>query len=158
MKIIHPRRVSRSYTQDLAGAPEDVFPLLCPVRESEWIDGWDPLLVVSASGVVEPDCVFITHSEPQNAHWYVTRHEPESHFIELLKIAPEVTASRISILVRAHGRRSRAEVTYTHTSLSPAGDALVEAFTENHFQDFMKTWEKRLNHFLESGEKLPASA
>lgn len=40
--------------------------------------GWDPLLVVSASGVAERDCAFVTAGPPANAIRYVTRHEPES--------------------------------------------------------------------------------
>jgi hypothetical protein len=60
MKIVKPNRVTRTYTQNLVGAPIAVFPLLCPVREADWIDGWSPPLVVTNSGVAEPDCVFTT--------------------------------------------------------------------------------------------------
>ncbi len=54
MKISRPNRITRSYTQSLVAPPEKVMPLLCPVMEAEWIDGWDPVLVLSDSGVVEP--------------------------------------------------------------------------------------------------------
>src|SRR6185312_15911284 len=70
MKIIPAKRVSRTYTQQLIGSPASVFPLLCPVREADWIQGWDPLLVVSESGVAEPDCAFVTAALPSNALWY----------------------------------------------------------------------------------------
>ena len=92
MKIVPPNRAVRSYTQHLVGPPEAVFPLLCPVREADWIEGWDPLLVVSHSGVAEPDCVFTTAAAPADAIWYITRHEPEDGFVEMLKITPSVTA------------------------------------------------------------------
>ena len=72
MKIVGPRRATRSYTQKLVAAPEAVFPLLCPVREADWIAGWDPLLVVSGSGVAERDCVFTTAASPADAIWYIT--------------------------------------------------------------------------------------
>lgn len=39
---------------------ERVFPLLCPVREREWLQGWDATMVCSESGVAEPGCVFTT--------------------------------------------------------------------------------------------------
>ena len=29
------------FTQQLVAEPSAVFPLLCPVREADWIDGWD---------------------------------------------------------------------------------------------------------------------
>jgi len=157
MKIVQPNRVTRSYTQKLVAAPEAVFPLLCPVREADWIDGWDPLRVVTASGFAEPDCVFTTAATPADAIWYVTRHEADAGFVEMLKITPGVTACRLTIQLRAVDSGSEAVVTYRHTSLGPAGDAFVASFTEDHYRELMRNWETRLNHYLRHGEALPAS-
>lgn len=154
MKITKPNRAVRTYTQHLAGAPEQVFPLLCPVREADWIQGWDPVLVISASGVAEPDCVFTTAAEPTDAVWYVTRHEPLDGFVEMLKITPSVTACRLTIQVRAAANGSEAVVTYAHTSLGPAGDQFVAAFTEEHYVKVMQDWEARMNHYLKVGSAL----
>ena len=156
MKIVEPRRATRSYTQKLVAAPEAVFPLLCPVREADWRAGWDPLLVVSGSGVAERDCVFTTAASPADAIWYITRHEPDAGFVEMLKISPGVTACRLSIQLRAAAGGSEADITYCHTSLGPAGDAFVAAFTEDHYREFMRNWESRINHFLRHGKALPA--
>jgi hypothetical protein len=60
VQIREPVRVTRTYTQRLQAPPERVFPLLCPVREADWLERWDPAFVVTASGFVEPDCVFVT--------------------------------------------------------------------------------------------------
>src|SRR5882672_10992531 len=60
MHIIKPNRASHTYRQRLCASPAKVFPLLCPVREAEWADGWLPELVISSSGVAECACVFIT--------------------------------------------------------------------------------------------------
>jgi len=62
MKIVKPKRATRCYTQHLVAAPNAVFPLLCPVREAEWIRGWDPSLVVSASGAGTEADVTYTHT------------------------------------------------------------------------------------------------
>lgn len=155
MKIIPARRVSRTYTQHLIGSVEAVFPLLCPVREADWISGWDPLLVVSASGVAERDCAFVTPSLPSNAIWYITRHEPASGFVEMLKLTPGVTACRLSIQLRATPGGSEAAVTYCHTSLGPEGDAFVAAFTVDYYLKLMQDWEARLNHYLQHGTARP---
>ncbi len=154
MKIIRPNRATRTYTQHLVGPPEAVFPLLCPVRETDWIDGWDPPLVVSLSGVAEPDCVFTTESTPMDAVWYITRHEPSNGFVEMLKITPNVTACRLSIQLRAAPGGSEADITYCHTSLSAEGDAFVASFTESYYQNFMQEWESRINHYLSHGSAL----
>ncbi|HEX6850978.1 MAG TPA: hypothetical protein VF139_06190 [Candidatus Polarisedimenticolaceae bacterium] len=148
MKLVSPRRASHTYRQTLNAPAAKVFPLLCPVRELEWAEGWEPRLVVSASGVAERDCVFTTPSEGTEAIWYVTRHEPDAGLVEMLKITPGVTACRLEIRLHPASRGCAADVTYTHTSLSPAGDAFVDRFTEAYYREFMQAWERELNAFL----------
>src|SRR5215467_652775 len=110
MRISKPNRVTHTYRQTLCASPARVFPLLCPVREIEWADGWLPELVISSSGIAERDCVFITPNEFGKAIWYVTRHEPEKWFIEMLKILPGVTALRLEIQLTAYGDQCFADV------------------------------------------------
>ncbi|HEX2529861.1 MAG TPA: hypothetical protein VHK70_00140 [Burkholderiaceae bacterium] len=148
MKIIKPNRATRSYTQSLIADPAVVFPLLCPVRECDWIAGWDPLLVVSSSGLAEADCVFTTASEPANAIWYITRHDPAAGFVEMLKITPDITACRLTIQLRPVPGGSEADITYSHTSLGSKGDEFIASFTEDYYRSFMLDWESRLNHYL----------
>jgi hypothetical protein len=151
MLLTTPNRITRAYTQHLVAEPSRVFPLLCPVRELDWIEGWDPTLVLSSSGVAEPDCVFVTPASPFDAVWFITRHEPDAGFVEMVKISPTVTACKLSIQLSAAPGGSEAVVTYSHTSLGPAGDAFVAGFTEEHYQAFMRDWEARLNHYLRTG-------
>ena len=148
MDIISPRRVKRTYRQTLNAKPADVFPLLCPVREVDWVEGWLPRLVISESGVVEPDCVFVTPDSPSDAVWYVTQHDPEFWRLEILKIVPDVTATRLQIALSGEGEKTFADVTYTHTSLGPEGDRLVAQLTAEAFETFMKKWESSLNKYL----------
>ena len=157
MNIQSPNRAAHTYVQHLQGTPEQVFPLLCPVREADWIEGWNPLLVVSETGVAETDCVFVTPAEPADAIWYVTRHEPEAGFVEMLKITPGVTACRLSIRLQATATGCDAQVTYMHTSLGAQGNSFVAAFDATHYEDFMRDWEARLNHFLVHGSALPGA-
>ena len=156
MKIVTPTRAVHTYTQHLVAPPEAVFPLLCPVREADWIEGWDPLLVVSDSGVAERDCVFVTPAQPADAIWYITRHEPESGFVEMIKMTPKVTACRLSIQLRAVEGGCEADITYAHTSLGPDGDAFVASFTADFYRRFMQDWESRINHYLREGSALRA--
>ena len=154
MNLQKPHRASHTYTQQLCAAPEAVFPLLCPVREADWIDGWAPVEVISASGLAEVNCVFITPAEPHNAIWTITRHEPAQGFVEMLKITPEVTVCRLSIQLAPTPTGSTATITYTHTSLGPLGDAFVASFTESYYEKFMREWEARLNYYLTHGVAL----
>ena len=156
MKIVAPKRASHSYVQSLMAPPEAVFPLLCPVREAEWIHDWDPLLVVSESGVAEKDCVFVTPSQPADAIWYCTDYEPENGFIAFVHVTPASTACRLSIQLAPAPGGSTARVTYMHTSLGEKGDAFVDGFTDAAYADFMKAWERRMNHYLTTGTCLAA--
>ncbi|HEY9023518.1 MAG TPA: hypothetical protein VIP05_04390 [Burkholderiaceae bacterium] len=157
MKIVQPNRVTRTYTQHLMAPMEAVFPLLCPVREADWIPGWDPSLVVSSCGVAELDCVFVTASaQGADAIWTVTRHEPHAGFVEMLKVTPEVTVCKLTIQLHPTAGGCKADVTYAHTSLGPRGDELVASFTEDHYRRFMQEWEAQLNHYVRHGTALPA--
>lgn len=155
MEIRAPVRVARSYTQRLDAPAARVFPLLCPVREADWIEGWDPSLVLTNSGVAELDCTFVTGSTGAEAVWTVTRHEPSDGVIEFIRVVPDQTVTRISIVVRAlSDTSSAADIRYQHTALSMVGEAVVAGFTEEHFAGFMRQWERRLNHYLETGAML----
>jgi len=154
MNITKPNRATHTYRQRLYAPPVAVFPLLCPVREAEWAEGWMPELVISSSGVAERDCVFITADEPANAIWYITRHEPEKWFVEMLKIVPGLTACRLQIQLFPNGDECFADITYSHTSIGPAGDKFVAGFTIEYYQKFMRVWEKLLNDFLNGNAQL----
>ncbi|HTA64700.1 MAG TPA: hypothetical protein VK753_04270 [Xanthomonadaceae bacterium] len=158
MKIVKPVRVARTYTQRLVADPVAVFPLLCPVREADWIEGWDASLVVSSSGVAETDCVFTTAADPIDAIWYITRHEPDAGFVEMLKITPGVTACRLTIQLRAASAGCEADIAYSYTSMGPQGDAFVGSFTEEFYRQFMQDWEARINHYLLHGKALGKTA
>ena len=152
MKVIKPNRVTRTFAQRLVAEPSKVFPLLCPVREADWIDGWDPRIVFSESGVAERDCVFLTEGSASSAIWYITRHEPENGFVEMIKVTPTITACRLTIQLRPVEGGSEATVTYAHTSLGAAGDAFVATFTEEYYERFMRNWETWINHYLAHGD------
>lgn len=158
MKLSRPNRISHTYTQRLIAPPETVFPLLCPVRERDWITGWDPIEVISDSGLAEPDCIFITPAEPDNALWIIVRHDRASHYVEMLKLTPSTTVCRLWIQLTGAPHGCNASITYSHTSLGPAGDAFLATFTPSYFEAFMQGWEARLNHYLETGKALEHAA
>jgi len=156
MRIERPRRRSYSYEQTIDGSPEKIFPLYCPVREAEWVFGWDPIAVYSDSGRVEADCVFTTREGERDSIWAVTAYDPGNYQVEMLKVTPGVTVCKLEIALHpgAEGQ-TKALITYTHTSLGPEGDQFMEErFTEHHYQALMVRWETAMNHYLRTGEQL----
>ncbi len=155
MKISKPNKIRHSYTQTLIAPPEKVFPLLCPVRETEWVPDWNPELVISNSGVAETGCVFVTPASPQNAIWIITHYDPEKYTLEIHKITPNHTVGKLEIVLADDGvGGTKAEVAYSYTALSPEGEAFLEEFTKEWYRGFMERWEQALNHYLSTGEKI----
>ncbi|MGD2271916.1 MAG: hypothetical protein PVI06_16050 [Desulfobacterales bacterium] len=158
MKISRPVRIKRTYTQTVVTTPEKVFHLLCPVREVDWVKDWDPELVISESGYVEKDCVFIMPDRPQNSIWVVTEWNPEEYYVEFLKVTPGFSVGYIEIRLReAEGNRTHARISYEYTALSKAGEDFVANFTQESYDAFMKEWELALNHYLVNGKKKGAT-
>jgi hypothetical protein len=149
MKIVAPVRAIRTYTQTLEGTPAQVFPLLCPVREKDWVTGWDPGLVVSASGRAERDCVFTTPDGTREATWVITEHEREAGRVEMIKLTPGHLVVRLKIQLRALPvDRATAEITYQYTALDADGERYVQGRTEAAYATFMREWEEALNDYL----------
>lgn len=152
------RRVTRSYRQTINAAPEDVFPLLCPVREADWLDGWRYSLIYSASGLVEEGAVFSTPGEgEEDTVWIVTRHDPARRAVEFTRFThrSRVCVLHVGVRPKEDDGRSFVDIAYTYTSLSSAGDAFVDGFTESSFLAAVRFWEQSMNHWLETGERLP---
>lgn len=152
-----PKRLTRRYTQTIDAAPDRVFPLLCPVREAEWLDGWRFRMIHSMSGLVEDGAVFATPGEGEaDTIWVVTRHDPAHYVVEFARFTPESRVCTLRIGVRPDGRdRSSVDIAYTYTTLSPAGDAFLErAVSEAAFLEAVTFWERSMNHWLATGERL----
>jgi len=153
-----PKRLTRRYTQTVEASPERVFPLLCPVREEDWLDGWRYRMIRSESGLVEEGAVFSTPGagEPDTV-WIVTRHDPASHVVEFTRFTHEsrVCVLRIAVRPKDEGH-ALVDIAYTYTATSPAGNAFIEeGFTEAAFLGAVTFWERSMNHWLATGERLP---
>jgi hypothetical protein len=145
-------RVVRTYTQTINATPDVIFPLLCPVRESEWLDGWKYTMLFSSSGVAEPGAVFSTPQEGEpDTIWIVTKHDPQEHEVEFARVTPESRATFIRIkVIPAASNSSYVAIEYAHTALTPEGIAFVRGYSEDEFLNMVQTWERSMNHYLET--------
>lgn len=153
---VQSKRVVRTYRQTIDATPDAVFPLLCPVREAEWLDGWSYTMLYSASGLVEEGAVFTTAAagEPDTV-WVVTRHDPAARVVEFTRFTPGSRTCVLTIAVSPSGAaRAHVDVSYAYTSIAPAGDAFLAAWTEDAFLQAVVFWEKSMNHYLRTGTRL----
>ena len=138
MNIIKPKRDARVCARKLVGKPETVFPLLCPVREAQWIEGWKHVAGHQQLGHHQnPIACWLrraTLTTPMSAftaasgyvHWNAQDHA-EGRRLQAHHPAP-----------RNRPQLGRSASPYSHTSLGSRGDAFVASFTEEFYTRFMQ--------------------
>jgi hypothetical protein len=158
MSEFQGKRVTHEYAQHNVAPPERVFPLLCPVREAEWVPGWRYRLIYSESGVAEDGCVFITPNEDgTETTWVVTAYDPASFCIGFAWVNPGLVAAqtRISLSRRAEAPgHTTARIQYVYTGLSPQGNREIERYDQKWFHHKMQNWEVAINHYLQTGKQI----
>ena len=155
MSDLKARRVRRTFTHNVTVPPEEVFPLLCPVREYDWIPHWECQLVHSESGVAEKDCIFRT-SFPQlgESVWSVSCYEPPRR-IEFVVVTVATHVERLEIQVDPlNGGGSTLRWSRTYTGLNEQGNALVEHFSSGPLDERMEQVMRMLEHYCRTGEML----
>lgn len=151
-----PNRTRRLFTFDQAldAPPHAVFPLLCPVREYEWIKEWKCDLVYSDTGVAEEDCVFATDFPMWGAEvWVTTRYDPP-HSIEFVKIGAWCALRYGFILEPAGGGQTLVRVRQVFTALNHEGDKRVAAMDQAGYEREKHLLFAKLAHFLGTGAML----
>lgn len=150
-------RFERRRVFEVHGSPAEVFPLLCPVREYDWIPGWECRMGYSQSGVAEKNAVFTTSHMfgAKSVVWTCISYEPDS-FIEYLMVGGRDGIVRLSIGLEAKAT-NRTEVTWTmvFTVLSRIGARIGRhEFTETAFAEMIDGRKRELDHFLTTGTML----
>ncbi len=153
------KRIRHEWVQTNWAAPQRVFPLLCPVRETEWIPGWRYRMIYSSSGVAELGCIFITTNEDgSETTWIVTEYSAVNFRIAFAWVNPGRVAAEIRIHLEPKGLQETAvHIQYTYTGLTEPGNREVERFNAAWFAHKMQTWEAAINHYLKTGRQIDAS-
>lgn len=152
-------RAVKSYKQTINASPNTVFPLLCPIRQAEWADGWIGKVIYAASGYAEKDGVYATeHGEKDDTIWVITKRDASAHEVEFVYFVPGNRVVRLTISVKSIGRdKSNVYITYVNTGLSEEGNKeIAQRFTDASFNQRMAEWEQAMNYFLETGKVLKA--
>jgi len=145
-----------TFKQINSAIPEMVFPLLCPVREKDWLDGWSHKMIYSKSGLIEKDCIFSTSNPSEmDSIWHVIQHNPEEFFVEFLRVTPKQNVVRINIkLAPIENDKTEAEIMYQYTGLNKKQNEFINSDLKSKFEESMSWWEKSINHYLEKGKML----
>lgn len=144
-----------SVVQQFQASPDKVFPLLCPVREYEWIEPWQCELLYSDSGMAEKNCVFRTRApgEPSDDVWVISSYEPNSR-IEFVRVnALRVMTLAITLTDDGDGA-TRALNEQLLVGLTEEGNQSLDGMAKDFLFE-MRMGEAMLNHYLTTGTRLP---
>ena len=152
-------RRQRSFKMTLAAAPEQVFPLLCPTREYDWIETWQCELIYSDSGFAEPGCIFKTSFSADGPEdtWVVSRYE-KPVLIEFVRVNPLRVIRYTIALTRAENGGIEADWAQVITGIGEGGQQFVRDLDDEDFHARMAMVEKMLDHYLKTGAMLRISS
>ena len=146
-------RVHFRHPQHVQAEPEAIFPLLCPVRELDWIPSWDCKLVYTESGLAEEGCVFQTGSGESTDTWVISRYEPPKR-ISFVRVDSLRTIRYDIYLEPEVDGSTRLRWEQEITALNEDGDRHVAAQSQEEFSGLIGKVERMLEHYLKTGEAL----
>jgi hypothetical protein len=156
MTKFQAKRFTHLCSIPVAAAADAVFPLLCPVREYEWIDGWDCRLVYSRSGLAEEDAVFTTDLFGEGPTvWVTSHHDSKARRVSYIRVTPDVKVLKMDLQVDEVSKEtSHWQIRYTLTALGEQGNALIDHLSASNGGELAARANLlgcMLNHFLKTG-------
>lgn len=164
MTTFTARTIRSRVVQQFQAPPSDVFPLLCPVREYEWIEPWQCEMLQSDSGIAEKHCVFRTGffgepskvglpDEPSSDVWVISHYEPSTR-IEFVRMnALRILCLSMTLTDNGDGT-TRAVNDQLLVGLTEQGNQSLDRIAGG-FPFEMRMGEAMLNHYLATGQRLP---
>ncbi|NVM34220.1 MAG: hypothetical protein HWN81_01410 [Candidatus Lokiarchaeota archaeon] len=126
------KRKIQEFSGTFETTPENIFPLLCPTREADWIPGWDSELIYTKSGYAEDKCVFRTNKSNSAGEglWTFTGFKL-NEYIEFVRFQQDMLLHcKISLAQNEDGTTTATWKTIT-TALSEKGNKEIEKISDD---------------------------
>ncbi|MBO0787288.1 MAG: SRPBCC family protein [Actinobacteria bacterium] len=133
--------------------PGEAFRLFTPRGEQDWVNGWHPRFPVPAADDTEPGTVFETSAHGQHTIWLVTDRQPGRR-ISYARVTPGDQAGTVTVIIRAAGHHSEAEVTYQLTALSGPGRGKLTEFA-GRYSAYLRSWQDAIAAWLDKPGNSP---
>ena len=134
---------------------KDIFPLLCPKREEEWIPGWECDVIYSNSGYNEENAIFRT-LKPYGTelYWYTITYDLARRKVDFLITACHLYALRFTIDIHnTVPNESILTFTQRFTSVSEGGISMIEQYRQEDFQARLQRLQELMSHHLHVRDK-----
>jgi len=138
---------------------EEVFPLLCPVREYEWIPDWRCRMIYSKSGVAELEAMFTTGMMPMGKElWTCTLYESPRR-IEYLVTHGSRAAFKLELALSEEGGRTALDWTMRFTAASPLFAAILRRkMSEKAFAAMVRDRDRQFADYFRARRAAPAAS
>lgn len=139
-----------SETMHLKYPRDDIWPLLCPVREYDWIPGWECRIVHTESGTNELGCVFQTDFplDGPTDTWVTSVFEPPSR-LEFIR-TNSMRVIRYSIELEIIDGATQLQWSQRIIPLCLEGVELAEAKIDS-FSSQIAGLQLMMKHYLDTG-------
>lgn len=147
-----PSQFDRKGDISIRALLNDVFPLLCPKREEEWIPGWECETIWSISGYNEEGAIFRT-TKPYGTelYWNTLQYDIHRKIVDFLITAPHRYMFRFKINVAAiRDGYLTLSFSQTFTSVSKEGNELMLQYKAEDFTGRLRNLGAFMNQYLEN--------
>jgi hypothetical protein len=123
----------------------EAFALFEPEGERLWAEGWDPRYHFPDDGRARRGMVFTTGHGGEHTIWTLIRHEPANGLVEYVRTTPGSRTGTVLVHCTAlDATRTRVNVAYTLTALTPEGNTTLREMDEARFRAFIESWAEAI--------------
>ncbi|MFX1389512.1 MAG: hypothetical protein ACFE9Z_05550 [Promethearchaeota archaeon] len=147
-------RKIQEFSGILKTTPENIFPLLCPTREADWIPGWDSELIYTESGYAEDKCVFRTDKSNSAGEglWIFTGFKP-NEYVEFVRFQQDlIIHCRIDLTQNKDGTTTATWKTIS-TALTEKGNSTIKSMTDKKHNPVIHL----MDYYLKNGKIISKS-
>lgn len=146
------QHIERSYAIEVAAPIDAVFPLFEPLGERAWVHGWEPTMLYPPSGAAQVGTVFTTDAAGEaTTLWSIADYDAKRHYVRYARVTPGSRFGWVEVRCSAAATdNTKVHVAYRFTALSEAGNAYLEAMTEEAFAAYIESWQMALAAYLEA--------
>lgn len=145
-------RKVKKFSGKYDNTPEQIFPLLCPTREADWVVGWNVELLYTESGYAEDKCIFKTsHNDSKGEGlWTFTNYKPNES-LEIVKVENDILKHYRIDLIQNEDRSTTVSWNIISTALSKEGNTILE---EKSGDAKSNPILKMMEYYLKNGKKI----
>lgn len=145
------RRISFTAQRKFQASPEEIFPLLCPITELDWLPGWNCKLLHSQSGYAQLNCVFRTTFFGLDEIFICTRYEKKLA-VDYLRVSEHISGKLDIKLLDHYDGTTTGVWLITLSALDETGSVMLENISDA--QELFQQAIDALEYYLKNGEML----